>query len=195
MRLLALLALPLFALNSRALSGGPPHLAWRIAGVGAFAFFLWISLCLWARLAGPAGLGWAEHEYTSLFLISPNDLTPLRAGTHEPLPMLLASCNLALTIWLCVCVAWLLVRHEREGLAKVSTTARTTARPARARDLPSDLPSDLPCLPCDLPCDLPRDLPRAGAQAGAAARRARGRSDGRSDGRSQGRSHGRSHGR
>ena len=44
-RLLALLALPLFALNGRSLRGSqPPHLIWRIAAVGTFSFFIWISI-------------------------------------------------------------------------------------------------------------------------------------------------------
>ena len=42
--LLALLALPLFALNGQGVRRQPPHLLWRIAGVGAFALFVVINL-------------------------------------------------------------------------------------------------------------------------------------------------------
>ena len=114
-RLLALLAMPLFALNSRS-RRGPPHLAWRLMSIGAFSYFLWISLCLFQRLVGPVGLDWAATEYTSLFAMGTNDLTPIRSGTREPFPLLLAVCNMALTVWLSVCIAWLLIRHERDGI-------------------------------------------------------------------------------
>ena len=35
-RLLALLAMPLFALNGRGMNGEPPHLLWRLAGAASF---------------------------------------------------------------------------------------------------------------------------------------------------------------
>ena len=112
-RLLALLALPLFALNSRSFRGGPPDLVWRIMAVLALSFFLWISLSLFQRLLGPWGTDWDIQQRTSLFLMAANDLTPLRAGTDDPLPLLLAFLNLMLTLYLSIAILWLLVRVER----------------------------------------------------------------------------------
>ena len=124
-RLMALLALPLFALNGRSLYGlRPPHLVWRIAAVGAFSFFLWISLSLWHRTVGPPGLGWARRQRTSLFMIATNDIIPIRTGSDEPMPMVLAWVTLLLTIWLIFSSAWLLIRHEQENVRKRVTKVR-----------------------------------------------------------------------
>ena len=89
MRLLALIAMPLFALNGRSLRGSqPPHLVWRIAAVGSLGFFLWLTHALFQRLDGPSGTQWGESRRTSLFLISTADLVPIRSAVGEPRPTL-----------------------------------------------------------------------------------------------------------
>ena len=88
-RLLALIAMPLFALNGRSLRGSqPPHLVWRIAAVGSLGFFLWLTHALFQRLDGPSGTQWGESRRTSLFLISTADLVPIRSAVGEPRPTL-----------------------------------------------------------------------------------------------------------
>ena len=82
-RLLALLALPLFALNGRSFKDHPPHLVWRIGAVGAFSFFLWISVSMLHRTNGPPGLDWGETQRTSLFLMATNDITPIRSAASS----------------------------------------------------------------------------------------------------------------
>ena len=93
----------------------------------ALSFFLWISLSLFQRLLGPWGTDWDIQQRTSLFLMAANDLTPLRAGTDDPLPLLLAFLNLMLTLYLSIAILWLLVRVEREKMVKLQ---RETAKKA-----------------------------------------------------------------
>ena len=59
-RLLALLALPIFAINGRGIRGEPPHLLWRVAGTASFAVFIQISMTIFERLQGVADLAWAQ---------------------------------------------------------------------------------------------------------------------------------------
>ena len=118
-RLLAMMALPLFALNGRSYRNEPPHLVWRIAAVGSLTFFLWIAFTLFSRLVGPAGLDWHTQRRSSLFLMSANDITPITSSTDEPLPLVLVSLMLAIAGWLTACTLWLLVRHEVEGMTRL----------------------------------------------------------------------------
>ena len=61
-----------------------------------------------------------------------NDITPIRSSTDEPMPLVLAVCNLALTVWLSVAIAWLLLRHERQNVRRsVRHLKSNVARVAR----------------------------------------------------------------
>ena len=49
--------------------------------------------------AQPNGLDWTDEQRTSLFLMSANDITPIRSSTDEPFSLILVACNLVLTVW------------------------------------------------------------------------------------------------
>ena len=60
--------------------------------------------------------------------MSANDVTPIRSNLDEPMPLILLTCLLGLTTWLTLTALWLLIRHERETMAKTAKQVTKTAK-------------------------------------------------------------------
>ena len=114
LRLLAILAMPVFALNGVGLRGQPPRLLYRAVAAVAWIYFLYVSLSLLSRWVGPRGTDWEAARATHLLAFGMADMVPLRAHAagRDPLLTLLMVISAALTMWLTVLVTWLLVGAE-----------------------------------------------------------------------------------
>ena len=140
-RLLALLAMPLFALNGRSMRDEPAHILWRLLAVGAFAYFFWTCTALFYRLMGPDGIfpEWSttnsDTGHTSLFTISTNDLTPLRSSANEPLPLFVSILCYSMTLFIGIALFWLLIKSDvkKQQVAVVQKAKKAASRMRAAR--------------------------------------------------------------
>ena len=127
----AVIALPIFGLNSVGWRNEPPSLHYRVAGTTAFAYLAYIvgAVCTRAFL-GPPGTDWGEMNSPNLVTFGMADMTALRPGsvslTNLPLAL-----TLAMVIWLAVLITCLSARtamiesrSSRRAIAKLSEMSK-----------------------------------------------------------------------
>lgn len=108
---LALLALPMFAVNSVGFPGALsrlPKTSWLYFGALSMLLFTSLSVCLLLRLHGPPGTDWASKQRVQLTAVGLADTMAFRAGTANPLQVALTSFAMVLTVAILVLMTWLL---------------------------------------------------------------------------------------
>lgn len=116
--MLALLALPMFAMNRVDFHGQYTGRRWRLLGCLAMLIFAYIGSSLLQRLVGPAGVQQASGAAANLIAIGVNDVTSLRSVLEPAMPFALAISTFVLCVLISVIVTSLLLNAEYDSATR-----------------------------------------------------------------------------